>query len=54
MPNISQSDIKITFITIFSFAAFQSGDNGLGWLFLLVGFVVAVLGFVLGGRDGSR
>jgi hypothetical protein len=38
---------------IISFIAFQSGSAGLGWLFLLIGFAVAVLGFVLGGKDGS-
>jgi hypothetical protein len=39
---------------IISFVAFQGDSAGLGWLFLLVGFAVAVLGFVLGGRGGSR
>jgi hypothetical protein len=37
-----------------SYVAFQGGNVGLGCLFLLVGFAIAVLGFVLGGKDGSK
>jgi VIT1/CCC1 family predicted Fe2+/Mn2+ transporter len=37
-----------------SYVAFQDGNAGLGWLFLLVGFAIAVLGFVLGDKDGSK